>query len=258
MDIQLANNIKRVAIEHHIDVPLIVGGYVRDSILGLENQIQDIDLTTNNPDVLRLAVQFAHNNNFYYKIFNDLHITIYSDKYKNLDFSSNFNSKLAIEFFKNKNFSEKKYYEIISRDFTINTLHMSMFNNKIIDPLNVGQKDCDLRLIRATSSPEICLKDDPRRAYRAVSIASKLNFKIDGSMVDYIRANHSNFVPEKVGAISEPYITANIDKVIGINDDVLLGYLIDTGLLSCVPLIGKYKDLLIKNNMISIYLDSIK
>jgi hypothetical protein len=46
--------------------------------------------------------------------------------------------------------------------------------------------------------------------------------------------------------------------VIGINDDVLLGVLVDTKLLPFVPLIGKFKDLLISKNMVPIYLDLIK
>ena len=56
--------------------------------------------------------------------------------------------------------------------------------------------------------------------------------------------------------VSENYITSNIDKVIGFNDEILLNLLIDTNLLPFVPLIGKFKDLLISKNMITVYLDS--
>lgn len=258
MDLQLANNLKKFAEENYIDIPLIVGGYVRDTVFGLHDKIVDIDLTTNNSDITRYAIGFALKNNFYYKIFNDLHITIYSDQYKNLDFSSNFNSKKAIEFYKNSNFSDKKYYEVISRDFTINTLHKSMFNDKIIDPLEQGLNDCDQKIIRAVSTPEICFEDDPRRAYRAVSIATRLNLNIDGKIVDYIKNNHPIFMPINSGSISETYITSTIDKVVGINDDILLNLLIDTKLLPFVPLIGKFKDLLISKNMVAKYLDLIK
>jgi len=258
MDLQLANNLKKFAEENYIDTPLIVGGYVRDTAFGLEDKIVDIDLTTNNADITRYAIGFALQNNFYYKIFNDLHVTIYTDQYKNLDFSSNFNSKKAIEFYKDSKFSDKKYYEVISRDFTINTLHKSMFNDDIIDPLEVGLSDCNDRIIKTVSTPEICFGDDPRRAYRAISIATRLNLTIDGEIIDYIRDNHSIFMPLNSGSVSETYITSNIDKVIGINDDVLLGVLVDTKLLPFVPLIGKFKDLLISKNMVPIYLDLIK
>lgn len=258
MEIDLANSLKDFAKENHIDVPLIVGGYVRDYVFGFYDKIIDIDLTTNNSDIARYAIGFALKNNFYYKIFDDLHVTIYTDQYKNLDFSSNFNSKKAIDFYKDSNFSDKKYYEVISRDFTINTLHKSMFNDKIIDPLEVGLKDCDQKIIKTVSTPEICFKDDPRRAYRAVSIATRLNLNIDGEIIDFIKNNHSIFMPINNGSISETYITLNIDKVIGINDEVLLNLLIDTKLLPFVPLIGKFKDLLISKNMVPIYLDLVK
>jgi len=258
MEIELANNLRIFAKENNIDVPLIVGGYVRDLLSGRKNKIVDIDLTTNNADITRYAIGFSLKNNFYYKIFNDLHVTIYTDKYKNLDFSSNFNSKKAMEFFKHTEFSDKKYYEVISRDFSINTLHKSMFNDKIIDPLDIGTKDCEDKIIRAVSSPEICFNDDPRRAYRAVSIATRLGLNVDGKIIDYIKNNHRLFMPISSESISEGYITSNIDKVIGINDDILLNLLIDTKLLPFIPLIGKFKDLLISKNMVSIYLDLIK
>lgn len=258
MDQQLANNLKKFAQENYIDTPLIVGGYVRDIVFGFEDKIVDIDLTTNNSDITRYAIGFALQNNFYYKIFNDLHVTIYTDQYKNLDFSSNFNSKKAINFYKNSKFSDKKYYEVISRDFTVNTLHKSMFNDNIIDPLEIGLKDCSDKILRTVSTPEICFNDDPRRAYRAISIATRLNLKIDGSIIDYLKNNHSIFMPINSGSISETYITSNIDKVIGINDDLLLEMLIDTKLLPFIPLIGKFKDLLISKNMITVYLDLIK
>jgi tRNA nucleotidyltransferase/poly(A) polymerase len=254
----LANSLKNFAKENNIDVPLVVGGYVRDTIFGLYNNIVDIDLTTNNSDITRYAIGFALKNNFYYKIFNDLHVTIYTDQYKNLDFSSNFNSKKAIDFYKNSKFSDKKYYEVISRDFTINTLHKSMFNDTILDPLEMGLKHCDQKVIKAVSTPDICFGDDPRRAYRAVSIAAKLNLNIDGKIIDFIKNNHSIFMPINGGSISETYITSNIDKVIGINDEVLLNLLIDTKLLPFIPMVGKFKDLLISKNMITIYLDLAK
>lgn len=257
MDQELANNLRKFAKRNNIDVPLIVGGYIRDSLFGLEENIIDIDLTTNNSDITRYAIGFALQNNFYYKVFNDLHVTIYSDKYKNLDFSSNFNSKDAIEFYKNTKFSDKKYNEVISRDFTINTLHKSMFDQQIIDPLDKGLKDFDLKIIKTVSTPKICFGDDPRRAYRAISIATRLNMSIDSKIIDYIKNNSNMFSPITNTLVSEVYITSNIDKVIGINDETLLGLLSDMNLLKNVPLIGKFKDLLISKNMITTYLDSV-
>ena len=256
MEPDLANNLKKFAEENYIDIPLIVGGYVRDSIFGFHDNIVDIDLTTNNSDITRYAIGFALKNNFYYKIFNDLHVTIYTDQYKNLDFSSNFNSKKAIDFYKNSKFSDKKYYEVISRDFTINTLHQNLFNETILDPLETGLEDCDQKIIKAVSTPKICFEDDPRRAYRAIAIATKLGLNIDGKIIDFIKNHHSIFMPINNKFVSENYITSNIDKVIGFNDEILLNLLIDTNLLPFVPLIGKFKDLLISKNMITVYLDS--
>lgn len=258
MDLDIANKLRKFSSEIFSDTPLIVGGYVRDYIFNLEEESVDIDLTTNNSDITRLAVGFAIENNYYYKVFNDLHVTIYTDKYKNLDFSSNFNSKNAIDFYKSTKFSNKKYYEVISRDFTINTLHKSMFDDKIIDLLDVGLKDCENKIIKSVSNPEICFNDDPRRAYRAISLAARLNLSIDGSIIDFILNNSSLFMPLNNSSISETYITSTIDGAIGVNDDILLDYLVESRLLKNIPLIGKFKDLIISNNMVSNYLDLLK
>jgi len=133
-----------------------------------------------------------------------------------------------------------------------------MFSSTIIDPLDVGMKDCENKIIKAVSTPSICFDDDPRRAYRAISIASKIGGNIDGKIMDYVKNNYQNFMPSNNASISETYITSTIDKAIGLNDDILLQYLIDSNLLSSVPLIGKFKELLISKNMISVYLDSVK
>ena len=258
MDPELASNLRGFSKENHIMTPMIVGGYVRDLVLTPGLEPADIDLTTNDADVTRLGIGFALKNNLYYKIFSDLHITIYSQQYMNLDFSSNFNSKSAMDFFNTTKFSNQKYHEVISRDFTINTLHKSMFSDEIIDPLNIGLKDCQDKIIKVVSTPEICFGDDPRRVYRAVSIATRFGLKIDENIIDFIRKNHTRFMPTGGGAISETYILSTIDKSMGINDDLLIQLLIDTKLLPFVPLVGKFKDLLIKKNMISSYLDLIK
>jgi tRNA nucleotidyltransferase/poly(A) polymerase len=147
---------------------------------------------------------------------------------------------------------------VISRDFTINTLHKGMFDDKVIDLLDVGLKDCENKIIRAVSNPEICFNDDPRRAYRAISLATRLNLSIDSSIMDFILKNNSLFMPLNNSSVSETYITSTIDSAIGINDNILLEYLIDSKLLKNIPLIGKFKDLIISNNMISNYLDLLK
>ncbi len=249
--------LKNFSEKNYIKEPLIVGGNVRDYVMGINSGALDVDLTTNDSDVTRCAIGFAAENNLYYKVFKDLHVTVYIDGQKDLDFSSNFISKLSIDFFKNSKFSENKYHEVISRDFTINTLHKNMFSEDIIDMLSVGLKDIDNRTVKCVSSPKICFLDDPRRIYRAVSLSARLNFTIDNSIFDFSRNNYKLFSVSP-GVISDGYITSSIDRSIGINDDLLINNLFEMKIIQNVPLVGKFKDLLIKKNKINEYLDSKK
>jgi poly(A) polymerase len=63
------------------------------------------------------------------------------------------------------------------RDFTINTLLMDLDGN-IQDPLGHGRADLDARLIRTPAPPEQTFNDDPLRMLRAVRFASELGFEL--------------------------------------------------------------------------------
>ena len=257
MENLIFSKIKEFSEKNHIRQPLIVGGVPRDIVLNRQLSPRDVDLTTNNSDVTRLAIGFAIENNIFYKIFGDLHVTAYIDNGPDLDFSSNFISKNAVDFFKGTKYSDKKYHEVISRDFSINTMHKSMFNNNIIDPLNMGINDCNDKILRCVTTPEISFSDDPRRAYRAIVFSSKFDLKIDGQIIDYLLKNKDSF-SIKNPLISDTYIIHEIDKIIDSKEEALLNNLIDTGLFKNIPLIGKFKDAVIKNNLVEDYLDANK
>jgi len=63
------------------------------------------------------------------------------------------------------------------RDFTINTLLMDLDGN-ISDPLGAGRSDLGARLIRTPAPPEQTFSDDPLRMLRAVRFASQLGFEL--------------------------------------------------------------------------------
>jgi tRNA nucleotidyltransferase/poly(A) polymerase len=254
MDQIIAKKIARFCRNNYIRQPMIVGGAVRNIVLNQQNQVHDIDLTTNNSDVTRLAIGFATENDIFFKVFKDMHVTCYIDLAPDLDFSSNFISAKAVDFFKNTKYSDPKYYEVISRDFTINTLHKSMFNNDIIDPLDCGVDDCNNKVLKCISSPEITFYDDPRRVYRVITMSSKFDLSIDGGIMDYVKKNVELY-SSRNPLISDSFILHEIEKAMDANEDRFLQLSFDTGLIKHIPLIGKFKDFIIKNNLTSKYLD---
>lgn len=161
----------------------VIGGYVRDFILG--KQSTDIDIM-----VLGDATEFAHvaakkfktELNAVYKNFGTalLMVTDNGVEYK-IEFASarkeSYNRNSRKPEVVDANLEE----DISRRDFTINTLAVSL-NKKnygeLIDLYN-GVEDIRNGIIKTPLDPLKTFDDDPLRIMRAIRFASRLNFKIE-------------------------------------------------------------------------------
>lgn len=157
----------------------IVGGFVRDYLLGIESN--DVDITTNaTPKQLR-------------EIFKD--ILILSDDYGSITIMKQ-NVRFEITTFR-KEFKyvdnrrpEKIEYinslreDINRRDFTINTICMDS-NKKIVDYLD-GKKDLDSKVIRTVGNASERFEEDCLRILRAVRFATSLDFELTDDVVNAI------------------------------------------------------------------------
>ena len=161
----------------------VIGGYVRDFILG--KQSTDIDIM-----VLGDATEFAHTAakrfktelNAVYKNFGTalLMVTDNGVEYK-IEFASarkeSYNRNSRKPEVVDANLEE----DISRRDFTINTLAVSL-NKKnygeLIDLYN-GVEDIKNGIIKTPLDPLKTFDDDPLRIMRAIRFASRLNFKIE-------------------------------------------------------------------------------
>lgn len=183
---KLLEVIEVLASSNNISKPLLCGGLVRDKILGLNNNLNDIDITTGSEDIHKLAKLSV---NLFTKlganssIAKDGHTSIYFSNIK-LDFSSHF-------IIKNYNFNTdvSLIKEMKSRDFTCNALLCDFSFNKFYDPLGTGYTDIEKKIIRTCLEPEITLSNDPKRIIRVLYLSSKLNFKINDDIKDFIKNN---------------------------------------------------------------------
>jgi tRNA nucleotidyltransferase/poly(A) polymerase len=250
------NDIVSIAEEYFIQAPLIVGGIARDYAMGLSPiKTDDVDLTTNTADSLRLGVLVADKYNVSFNIFEDGHIIVNFDNF-NIDFSSNFISEDVVKFLNKKNTTiDKTDYEVYSRDFTINTLHQDIRTKEIIDPTGSGLDDLSSGLIKTPVPASISIADDPRRAFRAIYFAAKYDFEIDKEIIAYISNNHEIFSD---GRVKDRFISMKINSSISASPDKTIKYLKEMNLLSRVPLTGFFKDYMIKNKMVIEYLDNEK
>jgi len=233
----------------------MVGGVPRDYSMKLGPiKTTDIDLTTNTPDSLRLGILLADKLNSSFKIFDDSHITLYLNNYS-IDFSSNFKSDDVIKELNKIGINDESLYEVYSRDFSINTLHQDLITKEIFDLTGDALKDISDKIIKTPVDASITLSDDPRRIFRAIYFASKYNFSIDNSIIDYVLNNNDLIYSD---SISDPFISAKISKAMLSNSSLTIKYLKDMNILSRVPLTGYFKDYLIKNRLVVEYLDNTR
>lgn len=160
----------------------IVGGFVRDKILGIESN--DIDITTNaTPKEIK-------------EIFEDSCVP-------NEEYGSVIVNKKGIKFElttfrKEIEYNDKRrpieikyiddlYTDLLRRDFVINTLCIDE-KGRILDYLG-GQEDIEKKIIRCVGDADSKFKEDSLRILRAIRFATILDFELSE---DIIKAIHKN------------------------------------------------------------------
>lgn len=179
MDKIITNIIKK--LENNGYNAYIVGGYVRDYLLGIDTN--DIDICTNAlpKDVISILELVSDTKDNYGCV------NLKTKKY-NIDITT---------FRKESNYSKGKPMSIIfvndiksdlsRRDFTINALLMDKDGN-VIDYFN-GLKDLKDKRIRCIGDINKKINEDPLRILRMVRLKAKYNFKIDDELKDFVKYN---------------------------------------------------------------------
>ena len=183
----------------------IVGGFVRDSLLGIKSN--DVDITTNaKPKEIK-------------EIFKDCEIK--SDSYgaviinyKNYRFDVT-TMREEMEYLDNRHPSSVLYVDDLEkdlkrRDFTINALCYDS-RGKLIDLIN-GKQDLDKRIIKTIIPSDKSFKDDALRILRAIRFASLLDFKLSDEIVEAIINNK-----HLLSNLSNSRKKEELDKIFGSN-----------------------------------------
>lgn len=173
------------AAQHLDQQVFVVGGFVRDALLG--RPCKDIDFVTVGSGI-ELAKEVASllkgsPEVNYFKNFGTAHI-----RQGEWDFEFVGARKESYRHDSRKPIVESGTLEDDQnrRDFTINALAISLNEGdygRLIDPFN-GVKDLEDGIIRTPLDPEITFSDDPLRMMRAVRFASQLNFRIEKNTLD--------------------------------------------------------------------------
>ena len=154
----------------------IVGGYVRDFLLGINST--DIDICTN-ATMKEVVALFNGEVNEY----NSLNL---KRKELNIDITT-----FRIDgTYENRRPTSISYTSLLEkdierRDFTINTICMNK-DETIIDLLN-GKKDLKNKIIRVVGNVKTKLIEDPLRILRAIRFATILDFELETELANEIK-----------------------------------------------------------------------
>ncbi len=210
----------------------LIGGFVRDKILGRNTKDMDIVCVG---DGITLAHEVAALFNpppevAFFKNFGTAQIKIGNGQLamgnnRNLSgaFTSSADRDFEIEFVG----ARKESYDFTSRkpavetgtleddqnrrDFTINAMAISLNKNdfgELVDPFN-GIADLELKNLQTPLAPGITFSDDPLRMMRAIRFATQLNFTIEEKTFAAIAENK-----ERIKIVSGERIADELNKII--------------------------------------------
>lgn len=196
----------------------IVGGFVRDYILGIESN--DIDINTNaTPKEIKNIFDICLPNEDYGSVTVikkgvRFEITTFRKEMSYLD-----NRRPSqIEYI------DDLYQDLLRRDFTINTLCMNK-DGEIIDFLG-GRSEIDSRVVKTVGNAKTRFEEDSLRILRAVRFATILDFKLDKETRDAIIDTR-----ELLKNLSYYRKKEELDKIFGSsNADKGISLLLDLGL----------------------------
>ena len=191
----------------------VIGGYVRDLILGRPSKDIDIVVVGNGLDLAEACAEKL--------------------RVKKVSFFKNFGTAqfmykdLEVEFVgaRKESYRRDSRKPIIEdgtleddqkrRDFTINALALSLHADnfgELLDPFG-GLEDLENKIIKTPLDPDTTYSDDPLRMMRAIRFASQLNFKIEHESLASIGRNAN-----RLNIISQERITDELNKILLSNE----------------------------------------
>jgi len=234
---ELLQQIKNIQEKIGASEPFICGGTPRDVYMHRLDNLVDIDITTGDKTVDYLSKEFATFFNKRYniirKIMQDGHSTIFIGNLK-LDFSSNFILPNIDLFLKQKgiNNPSNMQRELFSRDFTCNSLLLDFDLKNILDPTKQGIKDIKDKKIKTCLDPKITLLTNRNRVIRSIYLATKLDFDIDKSIIEFVKNN-----PESIKISTEKSLNEKLDAAFKYDADKASFYLSKMNLWNNVPIL---------------------
>ena len=159
----------------------LVGGFVRDQVLGLPSGKDDIDIVLEG-DALALARFLREQGaaDFEPVVYPKFGTAMVVIKGRDIEIVTARIESYAPDSRKPDTVEAGTLADDARRrDFTINTLLQSLETGEITDPLGKALADLDAQIIRTPTEPKLTFQDDPLRMLRAVRFAARFGFIIE-------------------------------------------------------------------------------
>jgi poly(A) polymerase len=202
----------------------IVGGPVRDALLG--RTTNDLDFTTDArpDDILRIVKPISTTQWDIGRAFGTIGARIRGEQVEittyRADSYDGVTRKPTVEF------GDTIEGDLVRRDFTVNAMALRVPGRTLVDPTG-GVEDLVRTTLRTPSDPAVSFGDDPLRMLRAARFASQLGFDVDPATVEAmaeLRATLEIVSPER--------IQAELAKLLATDDPVRgIRLLVETGLM---------------------------
>jgi poly(A) polymerase len=188
---ELLGLLKRAASDLGVQA-WVVGGYVRDKLLGRPHRNPDV--VVEGGDALQVAMRFAElagaEPPVMFERYGTAQVTLPGHL---VEFVTARAESYSPDSRKPDVRPATLEEDLRRRDFTINTLLMDL-DGQVHDPLG-GRGDLDARILRTPTDPLRTFADDPLRMLRAVRFACELGFELAPDLLPAMRQMKSRLAP---------------------------------------------------------------
>lgn len=189
----------------------VIGGFVRDHIMGRLHPEMDIDIVVigDGPAMAR-AVAREISRSIKVTVFRTFGTAMFRYQNKDIEFVGARKESYSEDSRKPSVLPGTLADDQNRRDFTINALAISLNRDnpgEVLDPFG-GIDDIRNGIIRTPLDPDTTFSDDPLRMMRAVRFAAQLDFRIDDVTLDSIARN-----AERIKIVSGERITTELNKI---------------------------------------------
>lgn len=220
--------IAALAADRGVDA-YVVGGYVRDALMGRERTDVDITIVGDAQRFADAVATIFRSTAIHYERFRTSMVPIGDHKIEFVGTRSEVYTPDSRDPIVSEGTLED---DLRRRDFTVNAMAASLQPatlGTIVDLFD-GAGDLARRVLRTPLDPVVTMNDDPLRMMRAARFASQLQFEIEPSVTEAITS-----MADRIGIISQERITDEFLKILQTpKPSIGLGVLFNTGLLQYV------------------------